>query len=86
MFWFFFCGENCRLVAIIIDTDKPHICKSLELLPEVLILFLSPAVHLVCMSPHGGQENSWRAESFSEVGPYSLDIISLNSLSSGPCT
>lgn len=42
------------LVAIMIDADKPHIRKSLELLPEVLILFLSPAVHLVCESVHMG--------------------------------
>lgn len=50
----FFGGENYMLVAIMIDPDKPHICKSLELLPEVLILFLSPAVHLVYVSVHMG--------------------------------
>lgn len=38
------------LVAIMLDADKPHIRRSLELLPEDLILFLSPAVHIVFVS------------------------------------
>lgn len=61
------------LVAITIDAEKPHICSKNTLLPEDLILFLSPGAHLVCMyvSLHRGQENSWVAESVSEVGPSS---------------
>lgn len=43
-------GGYYMLVAIAIDADKPHIHSSLELLPEDLILFLSPGAHLVYVS------------------------------------
>lgn len=42
-------GEYYMLDANVIDADKLHICSSLELLPEDLILFLSPEAHLVCV-------------------------------------
>lgn len=54
----FFCGENYMLVAIMIDANKPHIHRSVELLPGVLILFLSLAVHLVYMSVHMGDRRT----------------------------
>lgn len=57
-FGWFFCGENYILVALMIDADKPHIHRNLELLPEVLILFLSLAVHLVCVSVRLGDRRA----------------------------